>query len=332
MLLLYRLLVFVISALVHYCGFFALLWFGQIFVGVGSYAHFDIAEIGVIAAVLQVAAFVILISPLGYIFQKSCYPVRRLSMREEEKLLPLLDDIMLQYKEQKNSRIRRVRLFMMDDTQENASAFGKNNIAITTGLLNRLKWRDAALKGVLAHELGHLHHRDLWFWHYVDAVGGIFSLLFGILGLAQRVANAIADLFLPAVIVSLPLQIMHILFSYGVIIMRLPADLLAKLEPYLSRSIEYRADKFSADLLGADGMLSFLNSLAGDEVHMEFGFLNMKSRSHPPSELRLEKLFMHPSYEPYVPTKPVVKIERKINKPKIKANSFKNNRKNYIPL
>ena len=200
---------------------------------------------------------------------------------------------------------------MMDDPEENAAAFGKNNIAITTGLLNRLKWRDHALKGIMAHELAHLHYRDLWFWYYVDAAGGIFSLLFGLLGVILRTATVISDVFMPFIIVSLPLQMIYILFSYMMLIMKLPVDLLAKLEPYLSRAIEYRADKFSADLLGVKGMLSYLEGIKNDETYMEFGFLNMKSRSHPPSEFRIEKLHMHPSYER---PKSVVKERKTVGK------------------
>ncbi|PCI98727.1 MAG: hypothetical protein COB14_07465 [Alphaproteobacteria bacterium] len=307
MLFAYRALVFVISAGVHYAALFALLWLGQ----ENSFAfNFNTLEIGIIAGLLQVAGFAFCISPLGYALQKSYYPVRRLSEREEEKLIPLLDEIMAAYKEKKHARIKRVELFMMDDPDENALAFGKNKIAITTGLLNRLKWRDHAIEGVLAHELGHLHHRDLWFWYYVEATGSILRLLYGALNMMQRIVSFLSDLFLPFIIFALPLQIVCIVFSYLIVFLRLPEDILGRMEVYFSRSIEYRADKFSADLIGTKGILSFLEGMKNGEHYMEFGFLNMKRRSHPPSELRIENLHMHSTYE-----KPVA-IKQRIKTPK----------------
>ena len=327
MLYLYRILVFLISAGVHYAALFALLWFVQ---KNSVDINFSFLEIGIIAGFMQLAVFLFCISPLGYALQKSYYPVRRLSLREEEKLMPLLDELMASYKDKKYARIKRVELFMMDDREENAAAFGKNKIAITTGLLNRLKWRDHAIKGVLAHELGHLHHRDLWFWYYVEATGGIFSFLYGMLNLVQRMATALSDLFLPFIIFSLPLQIVCIVFSYGIRLLRLPTDIIERLEPYLSRSMEYRADKFSADLLGVKGILSFIESIKNDEHYMEFGFLNMKQRSHPPSEFRIEKLHTHESYVAPVSVTTVKKVAIKkcYNQPKVRKQEYAK-RKNY---
>lgn len=294
-------LVFLVSVASHYAALFALLWFGQMMaIAEGLAFDSDVVEIGVIAAGLQVVGFLLVISPLGYMFQKAYYPVRKLSIREEDKLRPLLEEVMAAYKDKKHARINRVELFIMDDPEWNASAFGKKNIAITSGLVDKLKWRDEALKAVLAHELGHLHHRDLWFWHYVDAAGGILAVMFGILGMVQKIATVLSDLFLPFIIVSLPLQMIYILFSYALNIMKLPVNLLAKVETYLSRKMEYRADNFAADLIGTKGVISFLETIKKIETYMEFGFLNMKRRTHPPSEYRIEKLHAHPSYEPHL--------------------------------
>ncbi len=313
MLLAYRILVFLVSVASHYAALFALLWFGQIMARAeGLILDYDGLEIGIIAAGLQIIGFLLVISPLGYMFQKSYYPVRKLSMRESDKLRPLLDEVMATYKEAMNARVKRVELFIMDDPEWNASAFGRRNIAITSGLVDKLKWRDDALKAVLAHELGHLHHRDLWFWHYVDAAGGILAVMFRVLGMMQRIATVLSDLFLPFIIVSLPLQMLYILFSYALNILKIPANLLAKVETYLSRKMEYRADYFAADIVGAKSVISFLETIKKIEKYMEFGFLNMKRRSHPPSEYRIEKLHKHPSYK----NEMVVQAQEKVVKKK----------------
>ncbi len=301
MLFAYRSFVFLLSAGIYSSALFALLWFGQKLARAeGLILDFDTVELALIVAVMQGVSFLLIISPLGAFYQKSCYPVRKLSKRENDKLLPLLNEVMASYKDKKRAKVKNVNLFIMDDPEWNASAFGRNNIAITSGLFNKLKWRDDALKAVMAHELGHLHHRDLWFWYYVDAAGGALIMLFGLLGVAQRVATGLSDLFLPLIIVSLPLQITCILCSYVLHVLIFPVQILSKFEVYLSRRIEYRADNFAADIIGTKGVISFLETIKTIEKHMAFGFLNMKSRSHPPSEYRIEKLHSHPDYEEYV--------------------------------
>ncbi len=69
------------------------------------------------------------------------------------------------------------------------------------------------------------------------------------------------------------------------------------LSVFLSQAQEYRADKFAADVIGVEGMISFLESVKKGESFTEIGFLSMKRRSHPPSELRLEQFYDHPEYE-----------------------------------
>ena len=339
MLFAYRSLVFLLSAGIHSIALFALLWFGQnLAKAEGLILDFDTIDLAFIVAVMQGVSFLIIISPLGALFQKSYYPVRKLSKRENDKLLPLLNEVMASYKDKIRARVKNVELFIMDDPEWNASAFGRNNIAITSGLFNKLKWRDDALKAVMAHELGHLHHRDLWFWYYVDAAGGALIMLFGLLGVAQRIATGLSDLFLPFIIVSLPLQMAYIMCFFALHIMMFPVQILAKFEVYLSRSLEYRADNFAADIIGTNGVISFLETIKKIEKHMAFGFLNMKSRSHPPSEYRIERLHRHSDYEECVSEKtlkPISNVKRKRQRsnkahdrmvlPVVKS-------KNYIPL
>ena len=55
------------------------------------------------------------------------------------------------------------RLYMTPNPQPNAFATGRNPkhapVAITPGLVDRLSWEE--IRGVLAHELSHIRHRDI---------------------------------------------------------------------------------------------------------------------------------------------------------------------------
>lgn len=66
------------------------------------------------------------------------------------------------------------RLYLMPTEQPNAFATGRNPenavIAVTAGLLRTLSYEE--LKGVLAHELGHIHNRDILIGSIAAAIAG----------------------------------------------------------------------------------------------------------------------------------------------------------------
>jgi heat shock protein HtpX len=71
------------------------------------------------------------------------------------------------------------RVYIMDNPQPNAFATGRNPehaaVAVTTGLLQQLN-RDE-LAGVLAHELGHIKHRDTLLMTITATLAGAISML-----------------------------------------------------------------------------------------------------------------------------------------------------------
>lgn len=83
------------------------------------------------------------------------------------------------------------RLILMENDQPNALAFPGGTIALTTGLLDLLT-EEIEMAFVLAHELGHYHHRD-----HLEGIGralGFQTLLTLILGStmgAESLGNAI---------------------------------------------------------------------------------------------------------------------------------------------
>jgi heat shock protein HtpX len=71
------------------------------------------------------------------------------------------------------------KVFIVENDQPNAFATGRNPehaaVCVTTGLLNRVD--DEELAGVLAHELGHVKHRDTLTMTIVATMAGAISML-----------------------------------------------------------------------------------------------------------------------------------------------------------
>jgi heat shock protein HtpX len=186
------------------------------------------------------------------------------------------------------------RLALVQDDTPNAFATGRNPehavVAVTTGMLQVLS--DAELEGVLAHELGHVAHRDI-------LISSITAVLVQAIMFLSRMAmwvtprddegrsNPIAGLLIA---IFAPISAMVLQLA-------------------LSRSREYLADEYSAQITGrplelanALGRISGINQVQPMRdaqpatAHMMIvnplrggGLMSLFS-THPPIEARIERL------------------------------------------
>lgn len=140
--------------------------------------------------------------------------------------LPKLHHMVEKYA--KIAGIPRPKLFIVNEPSPNAFAFGRtqssSNVAVHTGLLEILT--EDELEGVIAHEIGHIKHRDV---------------------ILMTLAGAIPVVLYYAVILFSSRDERSPLGGIGVFIGALFAQFLGQiLVMWLSRSREYFADAFSA--------------------------------------------------------------------------------------
>jgi heat shock protein HtpX len=126
------------------------------------------------------------------------------------------------------------RIFIMENPQPNAFATGRNPehaaVAVTTGLLQRLSQQELA--GVLAHELGHIKHRDTLLMTITATIAGAISMLanFGFYFGGNRNSNGGSGLF-------------------GTLLLVILAPLAAGLvQMGISRGREYEADRIGGEI------------------------------------------------------------------------------------
>jgi heat shock protein HtpX len=194
--------------------------------------------------------------------------------------------------------IPKPTLYVSASPQPNAFATGRNPqhaaVAVTEGLLQALEWDE--IRGVLAHELGHVRNRDILISSVAAAVAmgimftarmAMFGAMFGG-GRDRDGGNAISML---AMAILAPMAAMVI-------------------QAALSRSREFEADHDGANLIGTGEPLAralekleayanqvpmdidpahaqafIINPLTGRKVQ----FANL-FRSHPPTEQRVARL------------------------------------------
>ena len=137
------------------------------------------------------------------------------------------------------------RVYLIDEDQPNAFATGRNPehaaVAATTGILQLLSARE--LRGVMAHELAHVAHRDILISTVSATMAGAisalanFAMFFGGRGEDGRPANPLASI---AVALLAPL-------AAGLIQMA------------ISRAREYEADRGGAEVSGDPHALSLIH-------------------------------------------------------------------------
>jgi heat shock protein HtpX len=184
------------------------------------------------------------------------------------------------------------KVYIMDNPQPNAFATGRNPdhaaVAVTTGLLERLN-RDE-LAGVLAHELGHVKHRDTLTMTITATLAGAISMLanFGFYfgGGSRNDSGGIGPIGGLFLVILAPIAAALVQFG-------------------ISRGREYEADRIGAEISGRPSSLaSALRKIssAAEQVPNEPAERNPASAHlfivNPLSGARMDNLFStHPNVE-----------------------------------
>ena len=141
------------------------------------------------------------------------------------------------------------RVYLIDEEQPNAFATGRNAehaaVAATTGIMSVLTERE--LRGVMAHELGHIKHRDILISTISATMAGAisalanFAVFFGGRDSGGRAVNPLA----------------------GILVMMLAPLAAALIQMAISRAREFEADRAGAEISGDPQALA----AALDKIH-----------------------------------------------------------------
>ena len=234
---------------------------------------------------------------------------RRPLLAEEERLYPALEELL-----EKADSGRRVRIWIDESREMNAYATGYHTIAISRPLLERLS--PGELRGVLAHELGHLLSGDtavaaafatagllpqaVYVVYRIGAV--IVSRAFLTAGSVHTTRGAIrvnrVNILGGAIVLLLLgylLKRIHLLKAVipvlvFVLVFAVLNRIFSFLALLLSRLAEYRQDAFAYRLGYGDGLRRALSKLANSgEPPVNRYFIVMHS-SHPVIYNRIRRL------------------------------------------
>lgn len=221
------------------------------------------------------------------------YKAKRVDEKSAGNLIKIVKEL------SKKAEIPVPKVYIIEDSTPNAFATGRNpehaSIAVTSGILLLLSNKE--MKGVLAHEMSHIMHRDILISTIVASIAGLiatighiaqWSAIFG--GISNDDDNNIFTLIITVIIAPIIATLVQLNISRtrefmadnsGALLTKNPlalASALVKIDNYSHRSSMKGANNATAHIF-------IINPLAGSKKT----FSNLFS-THPSTADRIAKL------------------------------------------
>lgn len=243
-----------------------------------------------LGVVIYVAILALSLSPLGESilrWQNGCEKITRKEYLD--RIMPLFNEVFSKAKTENPEIPDDVQIYMVDSDVPNAFATGRKTVCITKGLLH---YPEQQIKAVLAHEFGHLAHKDTDAI-LIIAVGNLLvSTVFIIFRIIVKIISFFAawmigfmsESFAEGFVVGMARILLD---GFLCVVMHLWTKFGALLCLQSSRNNENLADKYSFDLGYGESLCIFLDHLPPDHSKGLWATLNS---SHPKTDERIAYL------------------------------------------
>ena len=213
--------------------------------------------------------------------------LRRPVIEEEARLQDCFAEVL-----QRAGCVKKFRLRIAEVEGEEAFACNNNVIAVSKAMLDRLT--DEELKGVLAHELGHLLSKDTTVsWAFVTAsdLPALVRLVFAILRPIIRRLLALTLIILVMLFLFKPMLLMPVIaMALFLVTFSLLDRLFRWLRLVLSRQCEYKQDAYAHRLGYGTGLRDALKKLAQYGREQVNAYFILMNSTHPVIYQRIRRL------------------------------------------
>lgn len=231
---------------------------------------------------IQLAFILLAISPLGAFILRMIYGSRRIETKQDsDYLYPIFGEVYSEVKKEYPQVNSNINLYMDEDMSINAYASGSNSITVTRGAMEFLS--EEQLKGVLAHEFGHIVHGDTLVPLVLLVGNSIFMLIFLFIRFIQLIAlgcslitgdNFVSSLF-------------NIIVNFSTAIILFVIEILLMLN---QRANEYQADKYAVTIGYGEQLIEALYILKNVSMGHKQSILERLKSSHPNINARIGRL------------------------------------------
>lgn len=234
---------------------------------------------------IYVASIFVAITPIGEILLRQSENCRILATQEEKEYLqPIFDEVYEQAQNLYPTLNKKIKLYLTDAMYVNAFAIGRCSVVLTKGAV--ATFTEDELKGVLAHELGHIANGDP-FIKLIFLVGnGVFTVTLALLKAVVTILQVIGAVFTNNIIVVI-IPIASFCFDIIILAFSFITQIVIAIN---SRINEYAADKFAFNLNYTEELISALYILQKISLPDNLSLSEKLKASHPNIALRIQKL------------------------------------------
>ena len=237
-------------------------------------------------ALLYGVSIAIALSPIGEMLLRWTEHLREVqTSQEKEYLLPLFEEVYQTAKEKFPKLNNKVKLYIDEAMTVNACAIGRKTIAVTKGAIATFS-RDE-LKGVLAHEFGHLVNGDTKALLLNIIGNGFFTLTVLALRIVMAVIRFITGLFDSSGVISFVFWLFNLVVDIYICVIMLVGQLLLSAT---SRQAEYFADQFSHEIGFSGELIQALYIIQKISMPAKATIMQRLKASHPNTGGRIARL------------------------------------------
>lgn len=243
-----------------------------------------------IASAVYGVSITLALSPIGEVVLRLLENCRKpATAKEKEYLIPLFEEVYQDAKEFNPSLNNGIKIYIMDAMYVNAFAIGRKTIAVTKGALETFNREE--LKGILAHELGHMTHGHTKAL-LLTLVGNLFfSLIIWVLRFILSFVEFLADVTASYNVIGYLFLfigfLVRIIFEAFVFLFVNLGQLLLAIN---SRTNELIADKFAFQIEYGKQLIDALYLIQKISINRKLKLSEQLRASHPHTAFRIEAL------------------------------------------
>ena len=231
-------------------------------------------------------------TPVGEWFLRLEYKMVELERNEyTEPIYQIFDEVKEKAIKHNKYISKKIKLYYSDDESINAFALGSRTVCIYKGLLN-LPLNQ--IKGILAHEFGHINYYDSYISIIALHGNALFKPLFKLVMLPFILIGCLIDGFINALLKRNKnnyFELVSALFRAIRDIVIIIVDLFTSLcFIFRSKLVEFRADAYSNLIDEKENLTEALTTFLEYEGNKKVNVFTNLLSTHPRTEKRIEKL------------------------------------------
>lgn len=250
----------------------------------------NIWESLLIASLIYGSCVGLALSPLGEIIVRFMEEVKPIQTQEDKDyLIPIFEEVYKEAIKFSPKLNKDITLFITDSMAVNAFAVGRKTIAVTRGAI--YTFSPDELKGILAHELGHMVNGDTKALLIKLIGNGFFSIIIFVLrfivNILENISLMIGSKNIVLAVISFITIISRIAMDLYIIAFVFVGDLIIALN---SRYSEYLADEYAYLIGYGEDLKNSLYILNKISMPRNIPLLERLKASHPHTTARIERL------------------------------------------